>query len=150
MGKIVNLNDLSFKKNKSRVLVTGCFDVLHKAHKDFLKKAKKQALILIVGLEQDKRVNQLKGENRPINSFNIRANNLLKLKAVDYVFLLPENFKSKRKQIDLLLLIKPDVLALSENTPFLKKKKKILKDLKIKLFVFPYNPEYSTTSLLTK
>ena len=50
---------------KKIVLATGCFDILHPAHLEFLALAKEQGDVLIVGLETDARVRQLKGKDRP-------------------------------------------------------------------------------------
>jgi len=50
------------------VLVTGVFDIFHSEHKVFLQKAKQAGDILLVGIESDVRVTQIKGPGRPINS----------------------------------------------------------------------------------
>lgn len=132
------------------VLVTGCFDILHLAHKEFLKAAKKQGDLLIVGLESDKRITELKGKGRPVNSWQKRAENLAKLNWVDFIFPLPKNFSQSKYHLELLQLIKPKILAVSQNTPHLEKKRKLIKRVGGKLFIFPFNPQYSTTRLLTK
>ncbi|KKS79400.1 MAG: Bifunctional protein HldE, partial [Candidatus Beckwithbacteria bacterium GW2011_GWA2_43_10] len=68
-----------------KVLVTGCFDVLHSEHKKFLKAAKKLGGTLLVGLETDARTRQLKGPGRPINSLRLRLKNLQQLGIADQV-----------------------------------------------------------------
>jgi len=155
MGKTVSLNSLVGLLNKDYkgekiVLATGCFDLLHRAHKSFLAAAKKKGDLLVVGLETDKRVAELKGEGRPVNCWSARAAALTKLKAVDFLFPLPENFSQPREHLKILQLIKPQVLALSSNTPHLEKKKQLIKKVDGGFFVFPFNPRYSTTRLLTK
>lgn len=155
MGKILSLKKLlkllsSKYSSKKKVLITGCFDILHQAHKEFLKAAKDQGELVIIGLESDTRVKKLKGGDRPINSFNKRAKALALLNQPDFIFPLPKNFNNKKSHRQLLQLIKPDILAVSENTPFLKKKKDLVKKRKRKLFIFPHNSKYSTTKLLTK
>lgn len=131
------------------VLATGCFDILHQAHKEFLKSAKKQGDLLIAGLESDKRVRELKGPGRPINKWEERAKNLSLIQTVDYIFLLPININETKAEIELLLQIKPNIFAVSENTPFLEAKKKLAKEKKIKLFVFPHNKHFSTTKIIS-
>lgn len=74
------------------VLVTGVFDVLHKEHVAFLKKAKALGGTLYVGLESDVRVSALKGPTRPVNSEKVRKENIEKLGIADTVFILPEQF----------------------------------------------------------
>jgi rfaE bifunctional protein nucleotidyltransferase chain/domain len=153
MGKIISLKKLeklliTHYSLLISVLITGCFDILHQAHKDFLKAAKKQGDVLMVGLESDKRVRELKGEKRPVNSWKKRAAVLSRLSEVDFVFPLPKFFDDKQSHLKLLQLIKPSVLAVSENTPFLEKKKKMIKKIGRKLFIFPFNPKYSTTKLI--
>jgi len=155
MVKIVSLEKLvkilnSKYFNSDIVLVTGCFDLIHPAHKDFLKKAKEQGDILLVGLEIDKRVSFLKGKNRPVNNWQKRAENLAELQAVDFVFPLPEDFGQPRTRKQFFQKIKINVFALSENTPYLREKKKLMAVLGVKFFVFPFNFHYSTTKLLTK
>lgn len=144
LAKILNDSNQSLKK----VLVTGCFDIIHKAHKDFLKVAKAKGDLLIIGLESDTRVKKLKGKNRPINSWQKRAEKLAAFNAVDFIFPLALVFDKRQTHLKLLYLIKPDVLAVSENTPFLKQKKRLIKKTKIRLFIFKYNSKYSTTKIL--
>ncbi len=91
-------------ENKTIVATNGCFDILHVGHVRYLKKAKSFGDVLIVALNSDKSVKNIKGENRPINNENDRAEILSALKSVDYVVLFDEN-----SPIDLLLEIKPDV-----------------------------------------
>jgi rfaE bifunctional protein nucleotidyltransferase chain/domain len=143
-------NSLKNSKDKKIVLATGCFDVLHKAHKSFLTAAEKQGDLFIVGLEQDKRVEELKGKGRPVNKFKIRTENLTSLGFIDFIFPMPIFLKTKKDYLDLLWEIKPDILAVSENTPFLKNKKELIEKAGGRLFIFPFNKKYSTTKVLTK
>ena len=152
MEKIISLNflisNILISKHNKVVLVTGCFDIFHSGHKAFLKAAKKQGDVLIVGLELDKRVRKLKGKDRPINSWKKRVKELAALSAVDFVFPLPEKFDSPKDHLKLLQLIRPKILAVSENTPNLEKKRKLIEKIGGKLFVYPFNPKYSTTKSL--
>ncbi|HEX8931867.1 MAG TPA: adenylyltransferase/cytidyltransferase family protein [Patescibacteria group bacterium] len=76
-------------KGQKIVLVGGCFDILHIGHIIFLQEAKKDGDTLIVLLESDERIKQLKGANRPINTQNDRAKILAHLDMIDYVIQLP-------------------------------------------------------------
>jgi D-beta-D-heptose 7-phosphate kinase/D-beta-D-heptose 1-phosphate adenosyltransferase len=77
------------------IWVNGCFDILHTGHIDLLWYAKMYGINkdeplyihrlnkLIVGLDSDERVKQLKGENRPINDINTRLTIIQNLRMVD-------------------------------------------------------------------
>ncbi len=92
------------KSGKTVVVTNGCFDILHVGHIRYLQKTKSFADYMIVLLNSDKSVRLIKGEGRPINNENDRAEILCALSCVDYVVLFDE--KSPR---DLLDEIKPDV-----------------------------------------
>ncbi len=101
------------KKGKITVLVGGCFDILHPGHVIFLEKAKKAGDILIVLLESDEKVRQLKGSNRPVHTQRQRAKVLSALRFVDSVISLP--FMDSESQYDKLILkIKPDIIAVTK------------------------------------
>ena len=51
-----------------KVLTNGVFDVVHRGHLELLQFCKTQGQYLIVAIDSDKRVKQIKGENRPINN----------------------------------------------------------------------------------
>lgn len=91
-------------ENKTIVTTNGCFDILHVGHVRYLQKAKSFGDVLIVALNSDKSVKSIKGESRPINNENDRAEILSALRSVDYVVLFDED-----SPINLLLKIKPDV-----------------------------------------
>ena len=66
----------------------GCFDILHVGHLNLLQAANKyknKKNILYVGIDSDKRVKELKGNDRPINNENDRKRLLESLKMVDKV-----------------------------------------------------------------
>ena len=92
------------KDGKTIVTTNGCFDILHVGHVRYLEETKKFGDVLIVALNSDKSVRRLKGEGRPINNENDRAEVLNALKSVDYVVLFDEDSPA-----DLLAEIKPDV-----------------------------------------
>ena len=69
-----------------KVWINGCFDILHTGHLDILEYAKKRGQ-LIVGIDSDRRVSELKGKNRPINTQKDRKRMLLSLRFVDEVYI---------------------------------------------------------------
>jgi D-beta-D-heptose 7-phosphate kinase/D-beta-D-heptose 1-phosphate adenosyltransferase len=80
--------------------------VLHAGHVQYLREARAQAEVLIVGLNSDDSVRRLKGDGRPINAADARAFVLGSLEAVDYVTIFPE-----ATPLELIQTIRPDVLV---------------------------------------
>lgn len=110
MGKVIQRDKLEellkvLRSNKKVIVATnGCFDILHVGHVRYLKKSKSFGDVLIVGLNSDKSVRSIKGEGRPINPEDDRAEVLCALESVDYVVLFDEDSPK-----DLLEIIKPNV-----------------------------------------
>ena len=93
-------------EGKKIVFTNGCFDLLHVGHIKYLSEAKDLGDILIIGLNSDKSVKKLKGNNRPINSFEDRAKLLAALKSVDLVIMFEEQTPE-----NLIKEIIPDILV---------------------------------------
>jgi rfaE bifunctional protein nucleotidyltransferase chain/domain len=87
------------------VMVNGTFDVLHPGHVALLNTARSYGDYLIVAIDTDRRVKELKGDKRPINCQQDRSIMLSNLKAVDIV----EFFDSKEELIEIMEMYKPDV-----------------------------------------
>lgn len=98
------------KKNDKIVFTNGCFDILHVGHIDYLKFAREQGDLLVVGLNSDRSVNALKGPIRPFISETERAKMLAALEDVTYVVLFDE-----LTPMNLIKSIKPDVLVKGED-----------------------------------
>jgi cytidyltransferase-like protein len=140
-------------RKKSRenkvVLVTGVFDLLHQEHFNFLAKARQAGDILLVGVESDVRVRQLKGEGRPVNSALIRKKNLQRLGLCDLIFVLPDDFSNLAARLKLLKTIKPDILAVSSHSPFLSEKIRMMKQVGGRVVVVhQHNPAISSSKLI--
>ncbi len=84
----------------------GCFDVLHAGHVHYLNEARAQADVLVVGVNSDPSVRLLKGDGRPVNSFEARATVLAGLQPVDYVTVFDEP-----TPLALIEEVRPDVLV---------------------------------------
>ena len=111
-SKIVARNVLREKlaEQKSRgrhiVLANGCFDTLHVGHIRYLEGARREGDILVVGVNADSSVRNLKGPGRPILNEDARAQLVAALRCVDYVVLFAEpNVEA------LLEELRPDVHA---------------------------------------
>ena len=79
---------------------------MHIGHIKYLEEAKNFGDILIVGLNSDKSVKNLKGKTRPINSEDSRSYILASIEVVDFVVIFDED-----TPLDLIKLIRPDVLV---------------------------------------
>ena len=102
---LIEKNCENFRRSGKKIVFTnGCFDILHAGHVRYLSAAKNFGDILIVGLNSDDSVKKLKGEDRPVNSEQDRAEVLLGLKAVDEVVIFSEATAE-----NLISEIKPDV-----------------------------------------
>lgn len=115
-GMILKIDQLNKIGNKKKVLVGGCFDILHIGHLKFLENAKKQGDLLVVLLENDQSVREKKGQNRPINNQKDRARLLAALSVVDFVILLPL-MKDSLAYDQLVKKIKPQIIAVTNNDP---------------------------------
>lgn len=104
------------EKDKTVVLVGGCFDILHPGHVIFLEKAKKIGDWLIVLLESDEKIKKLKGMNRPVHNQQQRAQILKALKFVDEVILLPY-LETEQQYDSFVQKINPDIIAATEGDP---------------------------------
>lgn len=91
---------------KRIVFTNGCFDILHVGHIRYLRKASALGDMLVVGLNSDASVRRLKGEGRPVNSENDRAELLASLEFVDYIVVFEED-----TPYELIRQIQPDVLV---------------------------------------
>ena len=72
------------------VFTNGCFDLLHSGHASYLAFARGQGDVLIVGVNSDRSVRELKGETRPVVEEDERALLLASLEAVDFVVIFDE------------------------------------------------------------
>ena len=110
MGQIVSQDEIirivrdGQANGQTYAATNGCFDILHVGHVRYLAKTKSLADFSIVMLNSDKSVKLLKGESRPINNEQDRAEILSALSCVDYVVLFQE-----KSPAELLEKIKPNI-----------------------------------------
>lgn len=128
------------------VVTNGCFDILHVGHTRFLKKAKMLGNCLVVGLNSDKSVRELKGDSRPIFPVAERAEMLKALIWVDFVFIFHE-----KRATRFLRTIKPDIWAkggdYTLDTLDLREKQAVL-ETGGKIEIIPLQSEWSTSKIL--
>jgi len=110
MGQVLSRADLESataaerRAGKTVAFANGCFDLLHVGHVRYLQAAAKEADVLVVAINDDRSVADLKGPGRPILSAADRAELIAALRGVDYVVTFHEPTVTP-----LLLALKPDV-----------------------------------------
>ncbi len=92
------------EENKTIVTSNGCFDILHMGHIKYLQAASEFGDFLIVGINSDSSVKEIKGNDRPVNSEIDRASIVASLGFVDYCVIF-----SQDTPVELLGIIKPEV-----------------------------------------
>lgn len=100
------------RDGKTIVFTNGCFDLLHVGHVRYLQEAKAQGDLLVVGLNSDQSVKRLKGEQRPLQHQDDRAEILAALGCVDYVTVFEED-----TPLELIQEVKPNVLVKGGDWP---------------------------------
>lgn len=111
-SKIYTLSDLKIQIDKWKekgdkiVFTNGCFDLLHRGHVEILANTADLGDRLVIGLNSDVSIQELKGKNRPIIDENSRAILLASLQFVDAIILFSEETPEK-----LIETINPNILA---------------------------------------
>ena len=152
--KILNLERLKEyvkdykKENKKIVWVNGCFDLLHPGHLYFLKKAREQGDILIIGMDSDKSIKRLKGLSRPIIPEQQRAETLASLEFVNHVLII--QFCEIKK---ILQELKPQIYFKSKNHRICDindYERETIKEYTQEIFISNNLPGFSTTEIIKK
>jgi len=120
------------------IFTNGCFDVLHRGHIELLKYCKSLGQV-IVGLNSDKSVKKLKGENRPYFSEKDREFMLKSCRYVDGVVVFDEE-----TPYNLIKKIKPDIIVKGGDY----KEEDVIGNDLAKVKIFNYVNGYSTTKIL--
>lgn len=112
MAKILSLDQLRTERERLRqagrrvVFTNGCFDLIHPGHVNYLQQARRLGDALIVALNSDRSVRELKGAKRPILTQNERAEVIAALGCVDYVTIFDEPTPR-----DIIAALLPDILV---------------------------------------
>lgn len=93
-------------KGDKIVFTNGCFDILHLGHVDYLEKSRNLGQKLIVGINTDSSIKNLKGNERPVQSLDSRMSIIASLEAVDLVVPFSED-----TPISLIRALNPDILV---------------------------------------
>ena len=152
--KIVNANALAEQakafrtKGKRLVLTNGCFDLLHVGHVRYLQAARARGDALAVALNSDASVRALKGEGRPINPADDRAEVLAALECVDFVAIFPET-----RATQLLETVKPAIYVKGGDYTLEtldREERAVLEKIGAEIKILPLQPGYSTSRLISR
>jgi len=125
------------------VFVNGTFDLIHPGHIVMLNTARSMGDYLIVAIDSDRRVKELKGESRPVNTQFERKILLSNLKSVDLV----EVFDTDAELIEILQLYMPDIMVKGSDW----KGKPIIGESYVrKIEYYDRIEEYSTTKTIQR
>lgn len=98
-------------ENRKVVFINGCFDILHRGHIEMFKYAKSLGDYLIVAIDSDSRVKELKGSSRPINNQSDRMYMLSSIKYVDEVKVFCTEYELER----LVQNASPDIMIVGSD-----------------------------------
>lgn len=134
-------------RNVQIVFTAGVFDLFHEGHARYLRRAKAEGNILVVGVDSDEWTRQRKGPDRPLVAQSERLEILWELRSVDYLVLIT----SKDSYDRCLEALRPDVVVLSMTTNDLpeERREQFLKHCG-RIQIFEPQAAISTTSRLRK
>jgi len=152
--KVVPLEELQQRANKLRaagkriVATNGCFDLLHVGHIRYLNAARALGDALIVGINGDQSVRELKGAGRPVTSESDRAEIVAALEGVDLVAIFPEVRATR-----FLQLASPDIYVKGgdyNQDTLNAEERQVLQKIGAKIDIVPFERGYSTSDLLAR
>ena len=133
---------------KRLVVTNGCFDLLHLGHVTYLETARQQGDALLLGLNGDDAVRQLKGPDRPVNSEADRAGVLAALESVDGVCIFAEPTATR-----FLAAAQPDVYVKGGDytlETLNRDERRAVEQAGGKILIIPIVPGKSTTAVLKR
>ena len=135
-------------QDKKIVFTNGCFDLLHTGHVRYLQAARALGDALIVAINSDRSVRELKGPTRPINNEQDRAEVVAALRCVDHVIVFDDLRASQ-----IIQELRPSIYAKGgdytiETLDF--SERKALEECGAKIKILPLIPDRSTTRMIEK
>ncbi len=152
--KIISWNELpawraAMRTGGKRLVVTnGCFDLLHLGHVIYLEAARNLGDALLIGVNGDDSVRQLKGAARPVNSEADRAAVLAALQSVDAACIFTEKTATR-----FLAAAQPDIYVKGGDytlETLNQEERRVVEQAGGQIVIFPLVPGKSTTTLLGK
>ncbi len=153
-AKIIDTNELAaraklFREEGKKLVVTnGCFDLLHVGHVRYLQAARALGDALAVGVNGDRAVRELKGDERPVNTERDRAEVVAALGCVDFVTIFQDTRATR-----FLEQVAPAIYAKGGDytTDTLNaEERSVLKKVGAEIRIIPFEKGYSTSGLLEK
>jgi rfaE bifunctional protein nucleotidyltransferase chain/domain len=151
-GKIASLEEVQARVAEARragrtvAFANGCFDVLHVGHVRYLEGARREADVLVVGVNGDESVRRLKGPGRPVLEEQDRARLVAAVRAVDHVVVFGEDDVSR-----VLLALRPDVHCKgTDYTPETVPEKDVVRSYGGRVAIVGDRKEHDTRSLLRR
>lgn len=149
---VVSLDDLAERCRYRRkngdpvVLTSGCFDILHGGHLEYVYEASKYGF-LVVGINSDEFVKKLKGENRPIRDQDDRALTMAGFGAVNLVAIFDCDY-------ELISKVRPQVYVASSTSHIKiwedKKRVALIKETNGFIVEMGHKKENSTTKIIDR
>ncbi len=136
------------QRGQKLVVTNGCFDLLHLGHVTYLECARNLGDALLIGLNSDAAVRQLKGDSRPVNSESDRAAVLAALESVSGVCLFQE-----KRATRFLGHAQPDIYVKGGDytiETIEQEERRAVEAAGGKVVILPFVPGKSTTALLAK
>lgn len=136
------------EKGGKLVVTNGCFDLLHLGHVVYLETARNFGDILLVGVNGDQSVRELKGEHRPVNTESDRAAVLAALESVDAVCVFNE-----KSAVRFLAAAQPDVYVKGGDytlETLNQEERRAVESAGGQIRLVPFVPGKSTTALLRR
>lgn len=138
----------ALREGKRVVLTNGCFDLLHRGHMSYLLQSAELGELLVVAINSDSSVRELKGPERPLNSESDRAYAIASLRCVDAVFV----FQGPRLDNEIAEL-KPEIYTkagdytLESLDP---SERAALESINARIHLMPFVKGHSTTNLIDR
>lgn len=130
------------------VATNGCFDILHLGHVTYLESARNHGDALLVGLNSDASVRELKGAGRPVNGEQDRAAVLAALESVDGVCIFAE-----KRATEFLCHARPDIYVKGGDytvETLDQDERRAVEQAGGRIIIIPFIPGKSTTELLER
>ena len=136
------------ESGRKLVVTNGCFDLLHVGHVTYLETARNLGDALLIGVNGDESVRQLKGAGRPVNSEQDRAAVLAALDGVDGACIFPEKTATR-----FLAAAQPDIYVKGGDytlETLNQDERRAVEQSGGRIVIIPFVPGKSTTALLQK